>query len=161
MQDPKTICCFTGHRAVPASHVSRLYELLDEEILFLYNRGVRTFRAGGAIGFDTIAALRVLYLKSQGYDVTLSLILPCRDQASRWPRSAVLDYNFILSRADSVTYVSETYNRFCMLQRDRALVDGSGYCISYLTENQGGTAYTVSYALKNGLELINLGECFL
>jgi len=161
MCDSKTICCFTGHRSIPTVHMSRLYALLDKEILTLYNKGVRTFRAGGAIGFDTIAALRVLFLKSQGYEISLELILPCRDQTSRWPKSAVLDYNFILSRADKVSYVSDTYNRYCMLQRDRALVDGSGYCISYLTENRGGTAYTVSYALKKGLVLINLGEAFL
>lgn len=161
MCDPQTICCFTGHRTIPAQHMSRLYPLLDKEILSLYNKGVRIFRAGGAMGFDTIAALRVLYLKSQGYELTLELILPCRDQTSRWPPSAVLDYNFILSRADSVRYVTEAYNRYCMLQRDRALVDGSGYCISYLTENRGGTAYTVAYALKNGLTLVNLGNFFL
>ena len=161
MNDPKTICCFTGHRAVPPAHMSHLYELLDREILTLYKKGVRTFRAGGAMGFDTIAALRVLYLKAQGYDLSLDLMLPCRNQTSRWPRSAILDYEFILSRADSVTYVSEEYNRFCMLKRDRALVDGSGYCIAYLTENRGGTAYTVSYALKNSVALINLGESFL
>lgn len=161
MHTPKTICCFTGHRTIPSAHLEQLYALLDREILTLYKKGVRIFRAGGAVGFDTIAALRVLYLKSQGYDLFLSLILPCKDQTSNWPRSAVLDYNFVLSRADSVEYVSESYNRFCMLKRDRALVDGSGYCIAYLTENRGGTAYTVSYALKNGVSLINLGESFL
>ena len=112
------------------------------------------------MGFDTLAALRVLFLKSRGYDLSLELILPCRDQTNRRPSSAVLDYNFILSRADSVSYVTESYNSFCMLARDRTLVDGSGYCISYLTQNRGGTAYTVSYALKNKLELINLGEHF-
>lgn len=161
MCDSNTVCCFTGHRVIPSEHMSRLYALLDKEILTLYNKGVRTFRAGGAMGFDTIAALRVLYLKSQGYELSLELILPCRDQTNRWPQSAVLDYRFILSRADKVSYVSEHYTRFCMLQRDRALVDGSGYCISYLTKSRGGTAYTVSYALKNGITLINLGESFL
>lgn len=161
MHDPNTICCFTGHRSIPSAHMGDLYGLLDETILTLYNKGVRTFRAGGAMGFDTVAALRVLYLKSQGYDLSLSLILPCRDQTHRWPRNAVLDYNFILSRADSVSYVSDTYDRHCMLKRDRALVDGSGYCVAYLTQNRGGTAYTVSYALKNKVTLINLGEKFI
>ena len=161
MKDPQTVCCFTGHRSIPTEHLNRLYPLLDETILSLHRKGVRTFRAGGAIGFDTIAALRVLYLKSCGHDIRLELILPCRDQTNRWPKAAVIDYNFILNRADSISYLYDSYNRFCMLERDRALVNGSGYCVSYLTENRGGTAYTVSYALKNGLELINLGDEFL
>lgn len=160
MNDPKTVCCFTGHRNIPTEQMDRLYALLDETILALREKGVRTFRAGGAMGFDTVAALRVLYLKSIGHDLELALVLPCRDQSSRWSKNAVLDYNFILSRADSIVYLYDTYNRFCMLERDRALVDGSGYCVSYLTQNRGGTAYTVSYALKKHLELINLGEHF-
>ena len=161
MNNINTACCFTGHRAVPTEHASRLYSLLDETILSLAEDGVTTFRAGGAMGFDTLAALRVLYLKSQGHPLRLELILPCKNQTDRWPREAVLDYNFILSRADSVTYISETYDPHCMLARDRALVDGSSHCISYLTKNRGGTAYTVAYALKNKLTLINLGERFL
>lgn len=155
------ICCFTGHRHIPQMHYDRLYSLLDETILALYEKGVRHFRAGGAIGFDTVAALRVLYLKSKGLDISLDLYLPCRDQTNRWPRAAILDYEFILRSADTVRYTAETYNRFCMLERDRALVDGSDFCVSYLMENRGGTAYTVAYALKNNVTLINLGEEFL
>ena len=161
MTEEDRTCCFTGHRAIPLHEMTELYRLLDETILSLYHKGVRSFRAGGAIGFDTVAALRVLYLKSQGYDLRLVLMLPCRNQTDRWPRSAVLDYEFILRSADEVIYVSETYTPYCMHARDRALVDGSRYCISYLKENRGGTAYTVAYALKNRLSLINLGEHFL
>lgn len=156
------ICCFTGHRYIRPDHMERLYSLLDETIETLYRKeGVRVFRAGGAIGFDTVAALRVLYQKSRGLDITLELWLPCKNQTEKWPRAAILDYEFILRRADVVRYTAEQYHRFCMLDRDRALVDGSQFCISYLLENRGGTAYTVSYALKKGLSLINLGEEFL
>ena len=156
------ICCFTGHRRIPEAHMIPLYTSLDETISALYDAGVRVFRAGGAIGFDTLAALRVIRFKAiEHSDVRLELLLPCRNQTDRWPKEAIRDYNFILSRADSVTYVSEYYTRFCMHQRDRALVDGSDYCVAYLTENRGGTAYTVSYALQNRLVLLNLGEAFL
>ncbi|MBO5270630.1 MAG: DUF1273 family protein [Clostridia bacterium] len=154
-------CCFTGHRAIPSEHLDILIRALDETIRTLYEKGVTEFRAGGALGFDTIAALRVLWQKQQGLDVHLHLLLPCRSQADRWPPEARLDYNFILSRADTVYYVSEAYTPSCMHTRNRALVDGSAYCVSYLLQNKGGTAYTVSYALKNGLSLINLGERFL
>ena len=156
------ICCFTGHRYIQPDHMERLYNLLDETIQSLYREeGVRIFRAGGAMGFDTVAALRVLYMKSKGLDIQLELVLPCKNQTERWPRAAILDYEFILHRADTVRYIAEQYHRFCMLDRDRALVEGSQFCVSYLLENRGGTAYTVSYALKRGLSLVNLGERFL
>lgn len=161
MTDSNKICCFTGHRSIPADHLSELYHLLDSALEDLIARGVRTFRAGGAIGFDTIAALRVLSMKSRGADIRLELILPCRDQTRNWPRAAVLDYHFILDHADSVSYVTETYHPHCMLARDRALVEGSDFCIAYLTQNRGGTAYTVAYALKHHVELLNLGDFFL
>ena len=152
------ICCFTGHRHIPPDHLERLYGLLDDTILSLYQQGVRVFRTGGAMGVDTVAALRVLYQRSKGLDISLELLLPCKNQTEKWPRAAIVDYEFILRRADTVRYIAEQYHRFCMLDRDRALVDGSSFCVSYLLENRGGTAYTVAYALKNGLTLINLAD---
>ena len=156
------ICCFTGHRVIAQTHMTELCAALDETLRELYDKGVRRFRAGGAMGFDTVAALRVLVLKKRGAeDARLDLILPCRDQTARWPAPAVRDYNFILARADSVVYVSEHYTAGCMHDRNRALVNGSDYCVTYCLENRGGTAYTVAYALKAGVTLINLGERFL
>ena len=45
-----------------------------------------------------------------------------------------------------------------MHKRNRHLVDNSSICICYLTENSGGTFYTVNYAKKQGLTVINLAE---
>ena len=43
-------------------------------------------------------------------------------------------------------------------KRKRHLVDNSSACISYLTENKGGTFYTVNYAKSKGVEVINIAE---
>ena len=48
-------CAFTGHRAVKKEHNGRLQELLARAIDYAYSRGARSFIAGGALGFDTIA----------------------------------------------------------------------------------------------------------
>lgn len=45
-----------------------------------------------------------------------------------------------------------------MHKRNRHLVDNSSACISYLTENKGGTFYTVNYAKSKGVEVINIAE---
>ena len=36
------------------------------------------------------------------------------------------------------------------------LVEGSDYCVTYLSDGYGGTAYTVDYAKKHGVDVINL-----
>ena len=65
-------------------------------------------------------------------------------------------YNYILSKADSVKYITDTYRAGCMHERNRALVDGSDVCVAYLERSVGGSAYTYTYALKNDIEVINI-----
>ena len=43
-----------------------------------------------------------------------------------------------------------------MQKRNRHLVDNSSACICYLTKSAGGTAYTVNYARRMGLRIINI-----
>ena len=59
---------------------------------------------------------------------------------------------------DKISYTSEHYHKSCIFVRNRRLVDYSNYCIAYLNQDKGGTAYTVNYALQNGLEVINIAE---
>ena len=153
------ICCFTGHRRIPEEHIPHLYRLTDEAIMALYKEGVRIFRAGGALGFDTIAALRVLRMKAVDLpDISLHLILPCREQASKWSQSDIDQYNLILECADSVTYTSESYISGCMQIRNHALLKDSDYCIAYLRASTGGTAYTVTKAFRKDIPVFNLAD---
>ena len=45
-----------------------------------------------------------------------------------------------------------------MLARNRYMADHSSYCIAYLVRGTGGTAYTVRYARKKGVQIVNLWE---
>ena len=58
----------------------QLPRLLVRAITILYGKGVREFRAGGARGFDTLAALTILEFKENHPDVRLVLMLPCKHQ---------------------------------------------------------------------------------
>ena len=58
-------CCFTGHRVIPAAVGEELKLRLRAEIENLINRGTLVFIAGGALGFDTLAAQAVVALKSK------------------------------------------------------------------------------------------------
>ena len=150
------ICCFTGHRDIPDKHMLNLPSALDRVLEEQYQKGARIFRAGGALGFDTIAALKVIRLRQRHPDVRLELILPCRDQAAKWGSYSRSLYDRILEFSDSIKYAHESYVSGCMLTRNRMLVDGSDVCIAYYAGGGGGTSYTVSYALKNGLKIVNL-----
>lgn len=152
------VCCFTGHRNINSNEIHRLPQVLDKTIGELYSLGVREFRAGGAIGFDTLAALKVIAFRDTHPDVRLSLILPCRDQDSRWEKFDRNTYRYVLECADSVLYIENSYTPDCMYKRNRALVKGSDYCIAYQKDSEGGSAYTVAYAKKSGVTVINLAD---
>lgn len=152
------ICCFTGHRSIGAEHMRELPYLLDYQIEKLIVCGVTTFRGGGAIGFDTLAELVVLEKKEKYDFIRLELILPCREQTAKWGERDKKIYEYILSRADKVSYVSEAYTSGCMYARNRALVDGADFCLAYCTSQKGGSAYTCDYAKKRGVDLINVSD---
>ena len=154
--DPVTTVCFTGHRDIPRDHAFALPGLLENELIALIERGATVFRAGGAVGFDTLAALKVLEMKEAHPFIRLELILPCRNQTERWPEAEVRTYRYILERADAYEFLHERYVSGCMLQRNRRLVQGSDVCLAYCYQNRGGTLYTVSHAMKEGLEVVNL-----
>lgn len=148
--------CFTGHRDINKKLAPYIPSALKSEIKRLILLGATSFRAGGAMGFDTVSALCVLELKELYPQITLDLVLPCRDQTSGWSEESICAYNYILSKADSVKYITDTYRAGCMHERNRALVEGSDVCVAYLERSSGGSAYTYTYALKNNIEVVNI-----
>ena len=150
--------CFTGHRSIDYNVSVQIPKALKRCLTDLIERGAVRFRTGGAMGFDTIAALCVLELKEIYPHITLELKLPCRDQTRNWDSRSVTVYNYILKRADSVEYVSESFTASCMHERNRRLVDGSDVCVAFLNKSSGGSAYTFGYALERGLEVININD---
>ncbi|MCH5205201.1 MAG: DUF1273 family protein, partial [Oscillospiraceae bacterium] len=129
-----------------------------KEIIGLIERGVVFFGAGGALGFDMLAEETVLQLKEEYPHIRLVLVLPCPpdQQTLKWSADQRQRYYEILERADKVRILSPQYTSDCMLARNRHLVDGSAYLICYLREPRGGTAYTVDYAERQGLQIIQL-----
>ena len=134
-------CCFTGHRNIPQRKSKQIQERLRNEIVAAIQNGYTFFYAGGAIGFDTMAAH-----------------LPCVNQTDGWEQSDIDEYERIRVLADEIIYTSEENKKGCMHKRNRYLVDHSSLCICYMTRKSGGTAYTVEYATSNGLKIINISK---
>lgn len=153
-----TTVCFTGHRTFSHAALSALPQLLQDTLTELIQSGYDTFRTGGALGFDTMAALKVLELKTKFPHVQLHLYLPCRDQDKLWNADEQHLYEQILARADAIHYTADTYTKGCMLQRNREMIDGSAICIAYFDGHGGGTAYSYGYANRCGVKVINLAQ---
>ena len=148
--------CFTGHRSIPLMQRGTVRKKLEKTVRELIGKGYRYFGAGGALGFDTMAADVILRLRNEFPDIRLILVLPCKTQADRWSEKDRKIYEKQKAAADKVIYVSETYYNGCMLVRNRRLVDNSSVCVAYLTHAGGGTAYTVRYAEKSGVPVISI-----
>lgn len=58
----------------------------------------------------------------------------------------------IAAKANSLTYLSETYYPGCFYARNRYMVSQSYGILSYLEKETGGTAYTVRCAKNSSLE---------
>lgn len=150
----ETTCMFTGHRILDRGfRFERLYKTV---VKLIEKRGVDTFIAGGAMGFDTYAAQAVLKAKESGYNVQLHLYLPCNNQTEKWAQAHIIKYNEILERADYIDLVDKPYFDGCMKKRNYKMVDNASFCLCYFNGKSSGTAQTVKYAISRGLEIGNL-----
>ncbi len=148
-------CAFTGHRSISPSHLSYLPMLLRRGIEYLYRAGVRDFYAGGALGFDTLAAEAVLLYRAEHPDTRLHLLLPHKGQEETWRREDILRYRRILDASDSYTYLADAYYDGVMRERNADLVEHADAVIAYYL-TRGGTAQTVAMAKKKGIPVYNL-----
>ncbi|MCE5188150.1 MAG: DUF1273 domain-containing protein [Eubacteriales bacterium] len=162
-------CCFTGHRpnALPDLGAERkpgmrvLTALLDRAVMQAVSDGYTEFYAGGALGFDTLAAEAVLRMQANDPSISLHLALPGHDQTNGWDANQLARYNAILLGAAEVWYAAEHCSPSSMQRRNRYLVDHANRCVAYLRRMKGGTLYTVNYALDSKLEVDNLAERLL
>lgn len=126
-----------------------LKEVLAVHIKALSDRGVTDFLSGMAQGTDLWCSQIVLDFKKINPALRLHCILPCEGQADNWSASAQERYFSILEQADRVVYVNRGYNKSCMLERNRYLVDHAFFLLAvYNGTWRSGTGATVRYAQK-------------
>lgn len=147
---------FTGHRELQDETLI-LYKL-DEVVSDLIFNGYERFFAGGAKGFDMLAAESVIMNKKKYPNVKPDIIHPYKDYTKYWDSNCVSRFNKICENADKVEYISDTYWRGCIQKRNRELMNRSSICVCYLIKKCGGTAYTVECARKKQIQIINLFE---
>ena len=160
----ETTCSFTGHRPekLPWRGDERdprclaLKERLAAAVEDAYDRGMRHFLCGMARGADFYFCDAVLELRERRSGVTLEAVIPCEEQAARWSERERERWFSLVERCDGETMLQHHYDKGCMLRRNRYLVDHSSMLIAVYDGMLGGTMYTLSYAMKRGLETVIL-----
>ena len=153
---------FTGHRPDKypclGDEVSLGYRAVRDSLLSHVNRaiseGFTHFVCGGALGVDTMAATLVLELKKRAPGITLEIAVPCERQHKYWREQDRREYERLLAMADVVTWISDAYTPFCMIERNRYMVDMCSRLIAVFDGTRGGTYNTVKYALDKGVETV-------
>ena len=152
MEREKT-CCFTGHRAEKLPWGSnerdmrclRLKQALADVLSSLYAAGIRHFICGMATGADMYFGESVCALREEHPDVTLEAAVRWR---TRYFRRA--------EACDKITVLHSAYTPTCMRDRNRYMVDASGVLVAVYNGEPGGTQSTMLYAMRQGLEIIEL-----
>lgn len=152
-------CCFSGHRPerLDEKQIEHIKKALSIEIESAIRSGYEVFISGMARGFDMWAAQAVLAFKCIHPHIKLKCIIPCEEQADFWNTEDVRKYFFILGKCDEIITVAKHYTSDCMFKRNRYMADNSSFLIcAYDGTNKGGTAYTVKYANRMGVKIINI-----
>lgn len=155
---------FTGHRNIKCS-ITQLKTTLYAELEKAINQGTSDFYAGGALGFDTIAAKVVLQLRKNYRHIRLHLVLPClpQEQCSLWSQEDRDLFDSIMTAADTVEYISEHMTKDCMKGRNKKLIEYADKCYCYYNpkRSRSGTGQTVRMAQRKGIAIINLYSEFV
>ena len=157
-------CCFTGHRPEKLpwrdNEADPRCVALKAQIAFelenAYQKGYRHFICGMAVGADFYFCEAALALRRQHPGVTVEAAIPCEEQAQRWPEAARERYFALVDQCDFETMVQRHYDKGCMLRRNRYMVDRSSLLLAAYDGMLGGTMYTLTYAMRQGLDIVYL-----
>ena len=157
-------CCFTGHRPgkLPWGYdegdprCAALKQRIADAAEAAYQEGFRHFLCGMALGCDLYFCECVLRLRQDHPDVTVEAVIPCPTQAARWPAAQRERWRRLVAACDYETLVSQSYTPDCMQRRNRYLVDHASLLIAMYDGTPGGTRYTVEYALRRGVEIVDV-----
>ena len=157
-------CCFTGHRPnkLPwgenenAPECLALKASIARKVEEAYLRGYRHFICGMAQGCDFYFCESILRLRAARPEITLEAAIPCPTQAAAWPPVQRQRYARLVAACDFETMVSTQYSPSCMHRRDRYMVDHASLLIAAFDGTPGGTRYTVEYAMRRGVSVVDL-----
>ena len=152
-------CAVTGHR--PArfkwkynennNGCKRLKKRMRDQFIALYEKGVRRFLVGGALGVDQWAGEIILRLKEQPEysDIELVVVLPFPDHDEQWDARSRERLAFLIRHSTEHLTVGKIACRESYIQRNCYMVDHAD-CLLAVYDGErnlrSGTMQTVNYA---------------
>jgi uncharacterized phage-like protein YoqJ len=164
MRARQSACSFTGHRPGKLPWGSdesdpRCVDLkrrIRDAVESAYAQGYRHFLSGMAMGCDLYFCECALALRAKHPEVTVEAAIPCPAQSGDWPEEERTRYRALVSACDYETLVSARYSPECMQRRNRYLVDHASLLIAAYDGTPGGTQYTIQYAMRRGIPVVDL-----
>lgn len=158
-------CAFTGHRpqSLPFGFNEnntgciQLKEKLRElTIHMVEDEGVLHFLSGMALGTDLFAAEIVIQLRKSYPDISLSAIIPCASQPSKWSSFQQNRYKNVLRLCDHAIVIQKEYTSDCMQKRNEYLIDHADCIIAVWDGRISGTGQTIQLAKYKGIPVTAL-----
>lgn len=165
----KNTCCFSGYRPGKftfelkdsSPEYLRLVRSVRQAVKDSAQAGYTRFLCGMAAGFDIICGEAVAWLKRSDLNfrfLSLVAVVPFLNHGSRG-RVWGLRHSKLMEQAEETVYISMEYRPDCYRRRNRYMVDRSSRLICYWDGERGGTANTIAYARRSGMEeIINIAE---
>lgn len=161
-------CAITGHRPTrfkwkykeDDTRCKRLKRVLQEQVVLLYEQGVRRFYVGGALGVDQWAGEILLRLKERPEygDIELVVALPFEGHDAGWDARSKSRLKFLVDHSTRTVTVGTTAEQaaICYKKRNYYMVDHADCLLAVYDNNReirSGTGMTVRYAEKKGLPI--------
>lgn len=143
-------CAFTGHRKLLEDFSEKK---VKNTVNALIKEGFDTFLVGMAVGFD-MKCFKILEKIREKKNIKIIACIPCKEQNYNYNEAQNEEYLRMLNSANESVVLSEKYSPYCMMKRNKFMVDNSCLLISYLRQERGGTFNTVKYAEKTGKKII-------
>ena len=165
---PDKVCVITGHRPTrfcfkydeKNNGCKRIKKRIRDQLMLLYEQGVRQFWVGGALGVDMWAGEILLRLKEQPEyrEIRLMIALPFEGHDEGWIEHNRRRMAFLIRHSTQTVIVGQkdappavNYRR-----RNEYMVDRADYLLAVYDNDRSirsGTGMTVRLAEKKGLPI--------
>lgn len=162
-------CAVTGHRPTRFkwkynennNGCKRLKKRMQEQFIALYEKGVRRFLVGGALGVDQWAGEIILRLKEQPEyrDMELVVVMPYPGHDEQWDARSRERLAFLIRHSMEHITVGQRVCKEGYIQRNHYMVDHAD-CLLAVYDGErklrSGTMQTVNYARSKGISIISI-----
>ncbi len=142
----------TGHRNIGKEFDKNQ---LKKVLISLTEKNFDTFLVGMAIGFDT-EAFKILSDIKKEKDIKIIACIPCPEQSKAFDYKQKKEYDELVEKADGKIIITPYYTKYCMMKRNKFMVDNSSVLVAYVKKDFGGSYRTTKYAEKKEKEIIRI-----